>query len=234
MWPPNVNSSGGWHQGQPDVALTQTIADMKYVAERNCIGIYSDSVWEHWGTQGPLYYVMGQLAWDPSRDGQAILDDYYERGFGPAAAQIKAYWRLMETTRNRCVASDKPRWAFYDKAFFAEASNLLDEAERVLADEPTVYAKRVDFVREGLKWTGFIIELRKTIATMKQRGQRIPELDAKARMLREQMEQLANSSPAINWSPLRPHTPRRRSTRPAACQKTRERSGSLEAVSCNR
>ena len=56
-----------------DLSIAQTIKNLKFAVENRCIGIFIDSVWEHWATQGPQYYVMAQLAWDPRQDGQAIL-----------------------------------------------------------------------------------------------------------------------------------------------------------------
>lgn len=208
-WRPNVDSSGGWHQGQPDIALQQAIDDMKYVAERNIIGIYIDSVWEHWGTQGPLYYVMGQLAWNPSRDGNAILNDYYQRGFSPAAHQIKAYWQLLEATREICVADkDKPHWETYNEAFFNKAQGLLEAARASVAKEPAMYAERIDFVQDGLEWTRLLMDVRKLVAAMQKRGQVVPEIDAKLRTNWERMEKVAKRVNAINWGPVMPHTPR--------------------------
>ncbi len=90
MWRPNTGSPAGWQQGLPDLSVAQTILDLKSVADNHCIGIYIDGVWEHWATQGPQYYAMAQLIWDPSRGGQAVLDDYYARAFGPAAEHVRA------------------------------------------------------------------------------------------------------------------------------------------------
>ncbi|MCA1809935.1 MAG: DUF4838 domain-containing protein [Lentisphaerae bacterium] len=99
VWRPNTGSPAGWQQGQPDVAINKAIQDLKLVGENNCIGIFIDSVWEHWATQGPQYYVMAQLVWDPSKDGHAIMEDYYQRAFGKGAEALKAYWKLLEDKR---------------------------------------------------------------------------------------------------------------------------------------
>ena len=96
---PNTGSPAGWQQGLPDLSVQQTIEDIKFVADNECIGIYIDGVWEHWATQGPQFYVMTQLLWDPNADANEILDDYYTRGFGPVKppswtpnAQTAAWW----------------------------------------------------------------------------------------------------------------------------------------------
>ena len=65
VWRPNTGSPAGWQQGLPDLSVAQTIEDIEYFAENQGVGIYIDSVWEHWATQGPQYYVMAHLLWDP-------------------------------------------------------------------------------------------------------------------------------------------------------------------------
>ena len=207
-WRPNLTSPAGQYQGQMDVPLKQGIADIKFAASLHCKGIYVDSIWEHWGTQGPLYYVMGQLLWDPTRDGQVILDDYYRRGFGPAAQQIKDYWQLAEDTRNLFVASSKQYWEIYDDAFFARASGLLNEAEKTLASEPAIYSKRIEMFRAGLEWTKLVIELRQIMAEMKAQGKSIPQLDAKARANWKRMEEIGTTTIAIRWNVVSPQAPR--------------------------
>jgi hypothetical protein len=215
IWRPNIMSAAGWQQGQPDVSFQQVIADMKFAAERNIIGIYIDSVWEHWGTQGPLYYLMGHLTWDPSGDGNQILDDYYQRGFGPAASHVKAYWQLMEKTRESYMAvKGRPYGETYDEAFFAEAQGLLDVARASLVNQADVHLERIAFLQDGLDWTRLLMEVRQLVAIMHQQGRIIPSLDQKLRANWERMEQVAKRANAINWGPVMPHTPRMKMLHP--------------------
>jgi hypothetical protein len=78
--------------------------DLKFAAEHVWMGIQVDFVRKHWSTQGPLYYLMAQLTWNPHQDGQAILDDYYRRAFAPAAAELEEYWTYLEQLRESCYA----------------------------------------------------------------------------------------------------------------------------------
>ncbi|MCA1809589.1 MAG: DUF4838 domain-containing protein [Lentisphaerae bacterium] len=209
IWRPNTGSPAGWQQGQPDVSINQTIEDLKLVAENKCVGIFIDGVWEHWATQGPQYYVMGQLAWNPQLDGHAVLDDYYRRGFGPAARDIQAYWELLEQTREVFVSGDRSYPEVYDDAFFKKAYGLLDRAERAVARAPEKYAQRVEFVRAGLDYTMLIVEVRDLMVKVRaSRGTDTLAAD-QARDNWAKMEQLCRDYPyAINWGPIRPQTPR--------------------------
>jgi hypothetical protein len=209
MWRPNTGSPAGWQQGQPDVSITQTIEDFKFVASNKCIGIFIDGVWEHWATHGPQYYVMAQLTWNPDQDGRAILDDYYQRGFGKAAGDIKAYWKFLEETREEFVKGERPYPEVYNKAFFDKAYGFLDRAARAVEKEPEKYGKRVEFFRAGLDWTKLIVEARDLMAKFKKSDGEDKEAEKQVLANWAKMEELCKKHPyAINWGPCRPQTPR--------------------------
>ena len=90
-------------------------------------------LWSWWATQGPMYYLMAQLAWNPDRPVDEIMDDYYRTGFGPAAEDIEAYWNLLETNRI-AIQPDKSTegvktWAeAFNPEFFKTAYALLDKS----------------------------------------------------------------------------------------------------------
>ena len=106
LWRPNTGSPAGWQQGLPDLSIQQTIRDLKDVAAAHCEGIFIDAVWEHWATQGPQYYVMAQLVWNPDADAEAILADYYDRAFGPAADAVREYFEALEEERMAFTAAN--------------------------------------------------------------------------------------------------------------------------------
>jgi len=216
VWRPNTGSPAGWQQGLPDLSIAQTVEDLKFVAAHGCIGIYIDSVWEHWATQGPQYYVMAQLIWDPSRDGQDVLDDYYARAFGPAADEVRGYFELLEQARMAYVdrhgyatgALDLPR---------LYTADLLDRGERRLQraaekvqgvqDVAPVYRRRVAFVEAGLAYTRLLVE---NIDGMRAYWTRPDEkLARRVKENWQRIERLCEEHPgAINWGPIRPQTPR--------------------------
>ena len=136
----------------------------KLVAAAGCLGIYIDSVWEHWATQGPQYYVMAQLTWNPRQDGRTVLDDYYRRGFGPAADSVRRYFETLEQARMEYVAKN---------GYAAGAINLgklltpqlLDAAESHLhqaaeaaAEDRDAYHRRVEWGRAGCRFTRLVAE----------------------------------------------------------------------------
>jgi len=105
VYRPNLFYHAGGSFGLPEVVLKETMEDFHFLAEHRCAGITIDMPPETWGTAGPQYYLMAQLAWNPFLDGAAVMADYYRRGFGPAAGLIETYWALLEETHKAILAT---------------------------------------------------------------------------------------------------------------------------------
>jgi hypothetical protein len=213
MWRPNTGSPAGWQQGLPDLSIAQTIGDLKFVANNHCIGIFIDSVWEHWATQGPQYCVMAQLIWNPQQDGQAILDDYYRRGFGPAAGNVKAYFEMSEDARMAFVKEHGHQSGLfnlpqtYTDDLLRRVGDHLRQASAAAGNGPEVYRRRVDFVRAGLEFSKLAIA---TIRLMEGYWSKPdPYVASGVRDNWEQMQRICDEHPwCINWGPVRLTTPR--------------------------
>lgn len=211
LWRPNTGSPAGWQQGLPDITIQQTIRDIKDVAAAHGEGIFIDAVWEHWATQGPEYYMMAQLFWNPSADAQALLADYYERGFGPAAAAVREYYEAMEQAR-MAFTGEKPdadRFEFpalYTPALLEAAQTRLEKAAGAVPAD-SVYAKRVAFVQAGLTHTRLMVE---NIQLMK--GYWVKKDEAAAAKVRANWDEMSKNALdhpfSINWNPIRPKSPR--------------------------
>lgn len=52
-----------------------------------------------WASYGPLGYVMAQLMWEAELDLDLLLDDFYDRFYGPAAKPMALYWMYMDRQR---------------------------------------------------------------------------------------------------------------------------------------
>ncbi|MCA1809127.1 MAG: hypothetical protein LC725_06725 [Lentisphaerae bacterium] len=163
------------------------------------MGINLDNVWGYWSTQGPLYYLMAQLAWNPRQDGTAVLDDYFRRGFGPAAADVKAYWELLEQAR-RQMDERKAAWReAFDVALFARAQALLQQGRTQLGEDHQRHAARLDFVMAGLDFLRLQTENRELIARLRETRNEDADALVQARTNWERIEQIARQYPlALN------------------------------------
>ena len=207
MWRPNLGSQAGLNWGLPDVAMTQAGEDFRFVADNHCRGLFFDLFWFHWATQGPHYYILAHLAWNPYADVQAVMEDYYQRGFGPAAAEVKAYWTLLEETRMAFVREQPSRQrAFnipqkYTPELLAQAQTHLDSAASKLADADERYRRRLQFVRCGLDYTKLVVDTRARMQQLEARQSH--DAEARARVLAnwQTAARLKAEFPpfAINW-----------------------------------
>jgi hypothetical protein len=197
----------------PDVAMKQAAEDFRFVADNHCVGLFFDMFWFHWATQGPHYYLLAQLAWNPYADDQAVMDDYYERGFGPAWEEIKAYWTLMEDTRQAFVDEVPNRYRAYDipqrytPELLAEAESLLDQAATKVAGGPEIYGQRIEFVRAGLQHTRLVVDTRKWMQRVEEGKDdeavaRVKANWKKAAEMRESLPEFAVNYQAVFSQPM--------------------------------
>ena len=171
MWRPNLGNPAGGQWAMPDISFTQTAEDFRFVADHHCIGLFFDMLWFHWSTQGPYYYLLAHLAWDPHGTADGIMNDYYQRAFGPAAAELQAYWTLFERARMDFVKEVPNRYRAYDipqkytPELLTKAQSLLDAAmtKAVGADEK--YRRRIAFMRCGFDYTKLVVETREAMQT---------------------------------------------------------------------
>ena len=214
MWRPNLGNPAGLSWGMPDVPITQLAEDFRFAAETQCLGLYFDMFWYHWSTQGPLYYALAHLAWDPKADVAALMDDYYQRCYGLAAADAKAYWQLLERTRMEFVVEKpSPFRAFelpqkYTAELFAQAQAHLDSAAAKLISADEKFRRRLHFTRCGFEFAKLAVDTR---AAMQQfEASKGKDEAAKARVLanwdRTVVMQKEFPPYAINWNATF-HTP---------------------------
>jgi hypothetical protein len=219
LWRPNIGNQGGIQTGFPDVPFQTAMEDIRFVAEHGVIGIFYDMLFEHWGTNAPYFYLLSQLAWNPYADGNAILEDYYQRCYGPAAAPMKEYWQLMEATRNNMVETiAMPRAALLQSPQFF-TTEVIGKAEALLAQATTLAEKypkftdRVGFTESGWKHTRAMVEIRALMVQSEEKPK--AEREAIYAQVLEKWgawkEMTAQFSPySINTSRLRPDgNPRR-------------------------
>lgn len=214
---PNFWYFAGGVWGLPEVAMAKTIEDFRFLAENHCVGLDVDTARGHWATQGPQYYMLAQLAWDPRQDGQAALADYYRRGFGPAAGEIERYWTLMEQAREAINAHPKHeqgsryRLAIFEVVcevfnpeFLARAEATLHRAEAAVAGSSDLHRQRVAFVRTGFEFTRKMFESASVMTRVRAARGRDAEGIATALKRWEEIEALLKRFPlAVNYAKVR-------------------------------
>ena len=122
-------------------------ANLKYFRER--IRRYRDAgatsidaeSGNNWGVHGRGYYLAARLMWNPDADVNALLADFYEKAFGPAAPAMRRYYE-------RIAAENEP---LLSRGLLGEALRDVDEAARLAQDRPDVLA-RLDQLKHYLRY----------------------------------------------------------------------------------
>ncbi len=211
LWRPNTGSPAGWQQGLPDLSTRQTIRDIQDVAAAHCEGIFIDSVWEHWATHGPQYYVMAQLVWNPDADAEAILSDYYVRAFGPAASSVREYFEAIEKERMAFTTENGEAGVFsfprlYTEELLRASQARLDRAAAAVSAD-SLFAQRVGFVQAGLTYTAMQLENIRLMNGYWKKPD--PAVAEQVKKNWEAIEKHVAAHPfSINWGPVRPISPR--------------------------
>jgi hypothetical protein len=154
---------------------------------------------------------MAQLTWDPAVDAEAVLADYYQRAFGPAAAPAREYFEALEQARMAFIAENGEAGVFafpqlYTDKLLGDSQARLDRAAAAVPTD-SIQAKRVAFVQAGLTYTRLTVE---NIGLMDRYWKEKDDaIAAKVKANWETIEKLVADHPfSINWGPVRPITPR--------------------------
>ena len=207
--------SGGWH-GLPVITPHLVEEDFRFLADHKCRGITVDGVPNHYGTQGLQYYIMAQLMWNPYQDVDPLVEDFCNRGFGPAAPDVRAYFQLMEEAQ--LAVLNHPEWfpgmgttrdplsetilpESYPPELLDKSDRILAQAAEALKAAPEVYRKRLEFLQRGQEFTRLMI---KTILTMNEvrhsKGRNVEAVEEAVRLVAarerffEQEKSLAEAS----------------------------------------
>ncbi len=94
-------------------------ADMRRCYEGGMFAAEFGDLLGHWATQGINYYMLARSMWDPHVDPDAVIQDFCEQGFGPAAGPVRAYFDLLEAMTDEIREANAERegdWAFEEDA----------------------------------------------------------------------------------------------------------------------
>lgn len=109
----------------------------------------------NYGPQFPSMYIAGKLMWNHNADVDALLQDCYDKFFGPASKPLGEYLTMMDEALRDGDYNTGSAWNipdFYPPALRAKARGLLQEGAR-LADGHGVYAQRVQMIDQTFEMT---------------------------------------------------------------------------------
>ena len=149
-----VSKSMWWRLPRP--VMHSFAADIKHLHSLGIHRYYCQSSLSDWPLDGPLYYVIAKLLWDPSADPDAIAADWVSHMFGPAAKPMTEFYAAVEDSireSGQSFSDNPPRHVpgLFGLADLERALEKLDAAEAAAnSDEHKERVKRVaDVFRYG-------------------------------------------------------------------------------------
>lgn len=190
-WRPN-NLHSGYRDGALKVFGGELASTMSFLADNGMLATDIQGIYDNWATQGLNYYVTARLTWNPQLTYESILDDYCQRGFGPAARAVRQYFQRAESLQG--TVAEK-----YTPEVVVMLRSLLEEGRKAAGDNQGV-RRRVSFLRVGLEHTALTAEAYRLASGIKA-GEKIDAAAAKALMDRrwQLMRRILQSEPlAVN------------------------------------
>ncbi len=152
FWRPNLLGGG---MGFPQNFARALGRDVAAMADRGLTVTDFDCQYQHWALKGLTYYVLAEMLAEPDADPDAIIDDYCQAGFGPAAEHVRAYFDALEAVTNRIYEDSaylgrrenlEVLAGYYDDETLGALHAHLDAARDAAAGDATILA-RIEFLR---------------------------------------------------------------------------------------
>jgi hypothetical protein len=149
LWPEKCQNLGFYdyysvYQWNWDMPLGGRGANVGYIRdsirryrEANGTSIDCESG-NNWGLHGRGYVLASRLMWNPGDDPAAVIADFYDKAFGPAAEPMRRFYERLDP-------GSKP---LLSEHLLAQAWRDLKEATILAADRPEVLA-RLDQLKIG-------------------------------------------------------------------------------------
>lgn len=135
--------------------------DVKHYRDAGIVGVFTESR-NALATTFTNLYMRGRLMWNPDEDVDALLADFYEKFFGPAAKPMREYWNAIFEAWEKSIVTEHEYFlapAIYTpelverlRASLLAAEDIVKAFpadERRLSRNEGLHARRLKFVRLG-------------------------------------------------------------------------------------
>jgi len=161
MWYYAYTCKSMW-QDMPWPIARRLAKDVRTLHGHGFQGFYSQGSGMRWGQLGVNMYLMAKMLWDVDTDADAVLDDYFQHSFGPAADAVKGYYSLIEKEFSQPgiyihheAREQAPR--FLTPEIFERCFGYLDSAEQAAAGDDRILA-RITPIRVALDYARLYLE----------------------------------------------------------------------------
>jgi hypothetical protein len=105
--------------------------DVRHYRDAGILGVDTESR-NALATTFTNLYLRARLMWNPDEDAQALLDDFYENFFGPAAGPMRKYWETIFEAWEKTIVTEHEYFvapAIYTPEVVERLGGYLREAE---------------------------------------------------------------------------------------------------------
>ncbi|NOY80179.1 MAG: DUF4838 domain-containing protein [Kiritimatiellaeota bacterium] len=168
-----VSKSMWWRLPRP--VLRPFAADVKYFHRLGIHRYYAQSRLGDWPLDGPLYYVLGKMLWDPGLDPQALAREWTRAMFGPAAAAMDRFYAEIDAAvraSGKPYSDNPPRDVpgLFAPPHIEAARQALTAAVRTVADNPNL-KERVEKVTRVFDYGRWMIRCIEAAARFRATGE---------------------------------------------------------------
>ena len=133
-----VGKSMWWNLPRP--ILQNFAADIQYFHTLGIRRYYCQSPLSEWDLDGPLYYVLSKLLWNPAANPRTLADEWIKGMFGPAADEMMTYYACVEKSIKKTgkpFSDDPPAQVpgLFDRVELELALQAIERAEKISAPE---------------------------------------------------------------------------------------------------
>ena len=146
----NMANFGDWLLPMPNLGFYGR--EIRYLADRKATGISFLNDYGSGGIAGDFVglkaYVIAKLMWNPSLDSDALIDDYLDGYYGPAAGRVlRRYLDFLESEMVKSgvmleYGNASPS-VWLSNTSLQQATGMIEEAAALVKDDPTL-AERVE------------------------------------------------------------------------------------------
>lgn len=134
----------------PNPSIRAVRQDVKHYRKAGLLGVSTESR-NAIATVFLNLHVRGQLYWNPDADVNALLAEFYDLFYGPAAKPMAAYWTAILHAWDTTIVTEHEHFvipAIYTPDLMATLRKHLREAESLVGADKQV-AERMRFARHG-------------------------------------------------------------------------------------
>ena len=142
--------------------------DIPYYAENDFILFYTQASNNLVGVSGHLFYLTSKLLQNSNANTDEIMNDFYEKFYGPANEKMKVYYEKLENTAINSGLELSPPLRYFLRLF---AENIILDCKQKIAEAKTavnnssesesnkkLYLARISLVEKSMEYTGLTMD----------------------------------------------------------------------------